>query len=1682
MRVSPLIFLTAISLSFASGATVFQDGFEVEPLGSQWSASGSNDGRAQIRQDHSPAGGARHLILDDGVSDALFSVAEATLALELANKKNVVLSFKAKSLGNEPHTPPTGNFTSSRNYDGVAISADGGTTWRSVQSLAGVATAWESFSVTLDGAVSALGGRFRANFRIRFSEYDNASAPVDGLAIDDVSVTADDDQRAVLELPGTLTEGSGQQIGYVLLAYAPVEPLTVSFTSSPAGQMILPASVVIAAGETYASFEFSVANDALVNLNRAVTVTPVAPPEVTVTAASVLVLDDETAPTATLLLPATLTEGTTPTNNASVSLNFPASAPITFALSANPASQLTVPATVTVPAGQTQIVFTVVAVNDTQLDGSVPVTVTASAPPLAVATAQTTTLDNEIPALSLTLPATMLEGTAGTGTATISGPLQVPLDVNLSSSATATLTVPATATIPAGQTSVSFALTAINDALVNLTRSVTITASGTGATATTGNLSVLDDEAPPVATLTLPVQLTEGTSASNNATLALSFAPAVALTVTLSASPGGELSIPSSVTVPAGQTQVIFTAQAVNDSKIDGNILVTVSASASGIASVTAQATAVDNETRVLALTLPTALQEGTTGSATANIPGTLTTPLDVALSNSNASVLTVPATVTIPAGQTQVTFNVTAIENDLREGTKTVNLGAAAATFTSASRSLLVRDNDVAGYRFATLTDIVNANNPLSITVSAVDMEGNVISGFAGSVNLHVVLPGGSTQPVTPATALLTGTTGWTGSVTLPVVSAAPLRLRATDASGNTGDSNAFDIMRVLTLTTADLLWDAARSRIYASVPATAGGSYANQVVTIDPATLQITGSVTTNQDPGQIVMTSGGEYLYVALNGNGTIAKINPATMTVLSTFAVGTDPSYGTLYAADLCPVTGQPNVLVVSQYRKSVSPAHNGVAAYDNGVIRALKTQDHTGSNVIEPSADPTIFFGYNTESTEYGFRRLQLGTSGMTQLEVNTSLINGFSNDLRSEGNRVFSNSGVAVDGALMKRLGTFPVAGLVRPDLSANRVYFLEQQSTYSTSYDKTGAYDPATFSTIRRLTLPAVVTSPGSFIRWGLNGLAFRTANTVNLIGSSQLVPSDPPANLAVTVQASPNPVSSGAPLTYTIQLTNLGPNIARNTLLNATLSDSQTISIVTASSSAPSVAGLVVSLPVGDLASGSNVTLTITTIPQSAGSLTCTASATSNAVDPDFTNNIGFKLVSVGFQSVVDVVNQLRLTANNLIYDPTRNLLWASIPSTVEAPLGKSIVSINPTTGLISDPLPLNANPFAQSMALSTNGRYLYVGLTDVPEVHRIDLAAAGYPSARIPLGNSQWGSANYAEDIEPLDGDGTSFLMAGSDDHAAAVYDGSVRRGNRTGIYSVDRIERSGTAGTFIGYNSYTSGFGLTRLAVTSAGVSESQNVSNVVSGYYVDIRTAGNLLLSSSGLLVDNSNLTLKASLGLTGRPCVDGPNQRAYLVNGNGLRAYNVMAGSATGTLTLPTTATGDWAQTCVRSGLDGFAILGNDGKIYIARWSATIPAGLDQNNDGIADAWAAANFGTLAVNPAGDGDSDGLAAALEYLFVTSPQQTSANPLQFSTANVGGQQVLHVTFPRRAGLAAGSYGYEMSQVLGTWNPVLNATETVLSTQTVGGVQIELVDAAIPCPSWGSGFVRLIWTHP
>jgi Ca2+-binding RTX toxin-like protein len=85
-------------------------------------------------------------------------------------------------------------------------------------------------------------------------------------------------------------------------------------------------------------------------------------------------------------------------------------------------------------------------------------------------------------------------------------------------------------------------------------------------------------------------------------------------------------------------------------------------------------------------------------GSATGTISrndGDLSLPLAVSLFSSDTSEASVPTTVTIPAGQTSVTFTVSGVDDALNDGVQFVVISATAGGYVGASDSLSITDDD---------------------------------------------------------------------------------------------------------------------------------------------------------------------------------------------------------------------------------------------------------------------------------------------------------------------------------------------------------------------------------------------------------------------------------------------------------------------------------------------------------------------------------------------------------------------------------------------------------------------------------------------------------------------------------------------------------------------------------------------------------------------------------------------------------------------------------------------------------------------------------------------------------------------------------------------------------------------------------------------------------------------------
>jgi hypothetical protein len=103
------------------------------------------------------------------------------------------------------------------------------------------------------------------------------------------------------------------------------------------------------------------------------------------------------------------------------------------------------------------------------------------------------------PALSLLVPASIEQGTSATGTVSVIGPFDAPLEIDLASSLPASLSVsPATVTISEGQTNASFTLTAAPITAEGPDVAVTVSASADEYEAVSAEITVLNTFRPPI--------------------------------------------------------------------------------------------------------------------------------------------------------------------------------------------------------------------------------------------------------------------------------------------------------------------------------------------------------------------------------------------------------------------------------------------------------------------------------------------------------------------------------------------------------------------------------------------------------------------------------------------------------------------------------------------------------------------------------------------------------------------------------------------------------------------------------------------------------------------------------------------------------------------------------------------------------------------------------------------------------------------------------------------------------------------------------------------------------------------------------------------------------------------------------------------------------------------------------
>jgi len=301
------------------------------------------------------------------------------------------------------------------------------------------------------------------------------------------------------------------------------------------------------------------------------------------------------------------------------------------------------------------------------------------------------------PLVIVTLPPSATEGDgllAGAGQIQLPAVQTSDVVIGLTSSDPAQVTVPANVTVFTGQSNAMFDLTILDDGVLDGTQTATVTASVPGAGTGSASMTIFDKENATLQ-LSLPATVAKGQGAVQG-TVQVSAAVAANVTVGLSSSSTNLIQVPASVIIPSGQTSAVFTATVLTDGKINGGQIVNITAHVQNWTDGTAAIVVQDNVN--LTVTLPASAWENAgvlINAGSVGISGTSPSSLMVSLASGNPAKLTVPSSVTIPAGQVSNTFNITLVDNSIADGHQIVTVTASAAGFTNGSASMWVLDDE---------------------------------------------------------------------------------------------------------------------------------------------------------------------------------------------------------------------------------------------------------------------------------------------------------------------------------------------------------------------------------------------------------------------------------------------------------------------------------------------------------------------------------------------------------------------------------------------------------------------------------------------------------------------------------------------------------------------------------------------------------------------------------------------------------------------------------------------------------------------------------------------------------------------------------------------------------------------------------------------------------------------------
>jgi hypothetical protein len=337
--------------------------------------------------------------------------------------------------------------------------------------------------------------------------------------------------------------------------------------------------------------------------------------------------------------------------------------------------------------------------------------------------------------------------------------------------------------------------------------------------------------------------------------------------------------------------------------------------------------------------------------------------------------------------------------------------------------------------------------------------------------------------------------TSGAIGTVNLSFIGTnAGLALLRASATSDTTDPNRANNLASLSISvgrapgpntvtmisqvTSDIAWSSAANRIFASIPNT-HPDLGNNLVSFDPMAGVFDSPIPAAMNPNKLAVSANGQFVYAGATAtNNTlvpaIQRINAGNNAADLTFLTGYEG------VNDMAVLPNNPHTLVTT--------ARTTLAVYDDGIQR---------SNAVGPTEyNQSYFLALTSPSNCYetyptGFRRISIDTGGANLLSDTRNTVVTYPDwEIHYGAGRMFTPGGRVFDPVAGTNIATVAYSGLVAPDETDQRVFYLTGGgSTWTLS-----ALDITNLQLVGSVSITNVSGSPTRLIRWGTDGLAFRT------------------------------------------------------------------------------------------------------------------------------------------------------------------------------------------------------------------------------------------------------------------------------------------------------------------------------------------------------------------------------------------------------------------------------------------------------------------------------------------------------------------------------------------------------------------------------------------------------------